>query len=45
MSTPRHWRRRPFITASEIVVWIVVTGLVAGFLIGMCMLLTLAAPS
>ena len=41
----RHWRRRPIITASEILVWIVVTAMTAGALIGLCLLLTLAWPS
>lgn len=41
----RHWRRRPIITASEIVVWVVVTALTVAALICLCLLLTLAAPS
>ena len=40
----RRWRRNR-ITASEAVVWIVVTAMTAGGLIGFCLLLTLAWPS
>ena len=42
---PDRWTRRPRITASEVVVWLVVTGLTAGALIGLCILLTLAWPA
>ena len=50
VSTPSHrrWRKRPrtvTVTASDVVVWVVVTALTAGFLIGLCALLTLAWPS
>jgi len=41
----RRWRHRPIVTASEVVVWLVVTALTAGALLGLCALLTAAWPS
>jgi hypothetical protein len=44
--THRRWTKRPpRVTASDVVVWIVVTALTAGVLLGLCALLTLGWPS